>query len=73
MTYSRVTEKDVAALTDIVTAERVIYPATVHYDHDQFKQVRSLPDVAVQMEKIPEAKEKQEAAIRQEMQIQQIL
>lgn len=32
-----------------------------------------LPDVAVQMEKIPEAKEKQEAAIRQEMQIQQIL
>lgn len=32
-----------------------------------------LPDVAVQMEKIPEAKEKQEAAIRQGMQIQQIL
>ena len=29
--------------------------------------------MAVQMEKIPEAKEKQEAAIRQEMQIQQIL
>ena len=28
---------------------------------------------AVQMEKIPEAKEKQEAAIRQGMQIQQIL
>ena len=32
-----------------------------------------LAGCAVQMEKIPEAKEKQEAAIRQGMQIQQIL
>jgi glycolate oxidase len=60
MTYSRVTEKDVAALTDIVTAERVIYPATVHYDHDQFKQVRSLPDMAVQ----PQTNEEVAAILR---------
>ncbi|PIO82604.1 dehydrogenase [Loigolactobacillus backii] len=48
MAYNKVTEVDVAALTKIVGADRVIYPATVHYDHDQMKSVRSLPDVAVQ-------------------------
>lgn len=48
MTYRRVTKTDVDALREIVSADRVIYPATTHYDHDQFKQVRSLPDVAVQ-------------------------
>ena len=48
MSYHKIDVTDVAALCQYVAEDRFIEHPTQHYDHDQFKTIRALPDVVLQ-------------------------
>lgn len=48
MEYSQLNRRHLADLRKIIPPDRFIYPPSRHYDHDQFKAIRSLPDLVLQ-------------------------
>ena len=48
MQYARVTPADVTYFRNLFPADRLFYPPTKHFDHDQFNGIRALPDIALQ-------------------------
>ena len=49
MSYNKITSKDLEQLRSFIRDEdRFITKPTVHWDHDQFKTVRAMPDLVIQ-------------------------
>ncbi len=49
MSYNKITSKDLEQLRSFIRDEdRFITKPTVHWDHDQFKTVRAIPDLVIQ-------------------------
>lgn len=48
MSYNKITSEDLEQLRSFIRDEdRFITKPTVHWDHDQFKTVRAMPDLVL--------------------------
>lgn len=49
MNYHKINEEDISYLSKFISdPERFIKKPTQHWDHDQFKTVRAIPDLVIQ-------------------------
>lgn len=49
MNYHKITPEDISALSAFISdSDRVITKPTEHWDHDQFKTIRAMPDLVIQ-------------------------